>query len=59
MVFFEVFYFKDPIDTSGDAHIHGHMEMVRQEKNKRLYNVRVSYAHDHDMEPITCIYEIP
>lgn len=54
----QVFYLKDPIDSSGEMTIHGTIEMSRQEKNKRLYNVKMNYAAD-DNEAVTAVYEIP
>lgn len=54
----QVFYFKNPVDSSGEMRLHGSVEMIRQDKNKRLYNMRVQHAAD-DAESITAVYEIP
>ena len=54
----QVFYLKDGIDMSGESKLHGTVEMVRQEKNKRLYNMRVEHAVD-DGQTTTGTYEIP
>ena len=54
----QVFYLKDPIESSGEMKIHGSIEMIRQEKNKRLYNVKNTYAAD-DTASVTAIYEMP
>ena len=56
--FEQVFYLKDPIDCSGEMRLHGDVTLVRQEKNKRLYNMKINYAAD-DAEPASGIYEIP
>jgi protein arginine N-methyltransferase 1 len=54
----QVFYLKDPVDCTADTRLHGHVTMVRQEKNKRLYNLQLNFAVD-DREPTNGIYEIP
>jgi protein arginine N-methyltransferase 1 len=54
----QVFYLDEPIDCSGEMTIHGEIAMTRQEKNKRLYNVKIDYAAD-DGENHTGIYELP
>ena len=54
----QVFYLRDPVDCSGEMTLHGTVEMVRQEKNKRLYNVRVNSAAD-DGASVTGVYEVP
>jgi protein arginine N-methyltransferase 1 len=54
----QVFYLEEPIDCSGEMVINGKIEMMRQEKNKRLYNVRLEYAAD-DAQTRTGIYELP
>ena len=54
----QVFYLKTPVESSGEMKIHGSVEMIRQEKNKRLYNVKATYAAD-DNESVTAIYEMP
>ena len=54
----QVFYLRDPVDCSGEMTLHGTVEMVRQEKNKRLYNVRVNSAAD-DGATVTGVYEVP
>jgi len=54
----QVFYLKDAIDCSGDSRLHGTVEMVRQTKNKRLYNMKVVSQAD-DGSRIEQVYEIP
>jgi type I protein arginine methyltransferase len=54
----QVFYLKDPIDCSMDTRLHGFVTMFRQDRNKRLYKVRLELAVD-DGEMTTTVYEIP
>ena len=54
----QVFYLKDPVDCSMDTRLHGTVEMFRQVKNKRLYNLALEYAVD-DSEVVKALYEIP
>lgn len=54
----QVFYLKTPVDCTSDTKLHGTVEMVRQEKNKRLYNLKLEMAVD-DLPPVVGIYEIP
>mmetsp|Transcript_17318 Transcript_17318/g.18060 ORF Transcript_17318/g.18060 Transcript_17318/m.18060 type:complete len:373 (+) Transcript_17318:51-1169(+) len=54
----QVFYLRSPIDCTPGTVISGTVEMVRQEKNKRLYNLQVKYSVD-DGEEHKAIYEIP
>ena len=54
----QVFYLQDGIDCSPDTRLHGDLEMFRQDKNKRLYNVKFSMAID-DGESVEATYEIP
>lgn len=54
----QVFYLKDPIDCSMDTRLHGFVTMFRQDRNKRLYKVRLELAVD-DSEMISAVYEIP
>jgi protein arginine N-methyltransferase 1 len=54
----QVFYLRNPIQCESEMNIRGTIEMVRQEKNKRLYNVRVNYAGE-DGQTVTGVYEIP
>ena len=54
----QVFYLNKPIDCSTDTKLHGVLEMVRQEKNKRLYNLRVANKVD-DCDATVGVYEIP
>ena len=58
MIILQVFYFEEPVDCSGETKLSGTVEMIRQEKNKRLYNLKVVSSTD-DGAPITAIYEIP
>jgi hypothetical protein len=41
-----------------DTSLHGTIAMVRQEKNKRLYNLRLESKVD-DLEGTVGVYEIP
>lgn len=41
-----------------DTRLHGTIAMVRQEKNKRLYNLRLEGKVD-ELEAIQGTYEIP
>lgn len=55
----QVFYLKDAVDCDTDTIINGTVEMVRQEKNKRLYNIRFKLRVD-DVEHVeAAVYEIP
>lgn len=54
----QVFYLMDPIDCTPDTEIHGTVALVRQQKNKRLYNVRIVNAVD-DGEEKCLTYEMP
>jgi hypothetical protein len=54
----QVFYLNNPIDCSSDTSLHGNIEMIRQEKNKRLYNLKIDNAVD-DLPSTLGIYEIP
>ena len=55
---FQVFYLYKPIDASMDTRLHGTIAMVRQEKNKRLYNLRLDGKVD-EFEAVQGTYEIP
>ena len=57
-VLFQVFYLNEPVDASMDTKLHGTIAMVRQEKNKRLYNLKLDSKVD-DSPSIQGIYEIP
>ena len=57
-LFFQVFYLNAPIDCSSDTKLHGSIAMVRQEKNKRLYNLKLENSVD-DLQATLGIYEIP
>lgn len=63
----QVFYLEDPIDCwSGgeqdgapvDMKLHGSISMVRQEKNKRLYNLKLTLGVNGGKEE-SYVYEIP
>jgi protein arginine N-methyltransferase 1 len=54
----QVFYLKDPIDCTPGTCIMGSLEMIRQEKNKRLYNLNMTARVD-DSPPFSATYEIP
>lgn len=54
----QVFYLKNAIDCSPGTKIGGMVAMVRQDKNKRLYNLDLSVQVD-DSQPFKVLYEIP
>jgi len=58
LVVCQVFYLKDPIDCSPDTQIKGTVAMLRQEKNKRLYDLHLTMAVD-DGPIVDSKYEIP
>ena len=53
-----MFYLSTPIQAAMDTRLHGSLAMVRQDKNKRLYNLKLDSQVD-DLESTTGIYEIP
>ena len=55
----QVFYLHDPIDCSTDTKLHGVISMLRQEKNKRLYNLTLEQHVDDEPEVVNAVYEIP
>ena len=56
----QVFYLADGIDCSTDTKLHGTVAMLRQEKNKRLYNLELNFRVDDDPDSeIKSLYEIP
>eukprot|EP00605_Chrysophyceae_sp_TOSAG23-4_P002031 GSChrysophyteH1.ASY1.ANO1.2249.1 assembled CDS len=54
----QVFYFQEGINCTPDTRLHGELSMFRQEKNKRLYNVKFSMQVD-DEAATEATYEIP
>jgi len=54
----QVFYLKDHIDATPETRLHGSLAMLRQDKNKRLYDLFLNLAID-DGEPVNTKYEIP
>lgn len=54
----QVFYFMEPEDGSIGDKLTGTVEMVRQQRNQRLYNLRLSYSFNGN-KPISSIYEMP
>ena len=54
----QVFYLKDELNCSSNNVISGSLEMVRQQKNKRLYELNLSYRLNEDPS-IHSKYEIP
>lgn len=54
----QVFYLPKALHCQTDTKLQGTMDMVRQEKNKRLYNVNLEFKVDGDEEFKGC-YEIP
>jgi len=55
----QVFYLKEALDVTAESKLHGTVEMVRQEKNKRLYNMRVVSSVDDSGSFVSQVYEIP
>ncbi len=55
----QVFYLKDPIDCSMGTKLHGSVSMMRQDKNKRLYNLNLSLQVDDETQVLNQAYEIP
>ncbi len=55
----QVFYLHDSVDCSTDTKLHGTVSMVRQDKNKRLYNLQLTHQVDEEGEPLKVVYEIP
>lgn len=54
----QVFYLKESISCTPNTTISGELQMMRQDKNKRLYDMEISHRVD-DGETITNKYEIP
>ena len=54
----QVFYFLEPEDGSIGDTLKGSVEMVRQQRNQRLYNVRLEYTFN-EKKKISAIYEMP
>jgi type I protein arginine methyltransferase len=54
----QVFYWKNAVDCVPGTIISGQVSLVRQEKNKRLYNMDMTMKVD-DHAPIRGVYEIP
>lgn len=54
----QVFYLKEPIDAKTDTRVNVRMQMVRQEKNKRLYDMYITHSAD-GADAIQAKYEIP
>jgi protein arginine N-methyltransferase 1 len=55
----QVFYLHDAIDCTTDTKLHGNVEMVRQTKNKRLYELNLDFKVDDSEEVVKGTYEIP
>jgi type I protein arginine methyltransferase len=55
----QVFYLHDPVDCSSDTKLHGSVALMRQNKNKRLYNLHLEHKVDDQAEPLKVVYEIP
>ena len=55
----QVFYLKDSLNCETDSVLSGELEMVRQEKNKRLYNIKFSVKQDGEDQVRDAVYEIP
>lgn len=54
----QVFYLPDPLHCESETKLHGVVSMLRQEKNKRLYNLHLTFQQDEG-EAQKGIYEIP
>jgi type I protein arginine methyltransferase len=54
----QVFYLKDAIQCQSNTKLHGTTELVRQEKNKRLYDLKMALQVDEETG-IKVKYEIP
>lgn len=54
----QVFYLKDAIQCTPGTRINGMVSMIRQQKNKRLYNLDLTMQVD-DSQPQSMLYEIP
>jgi protein arginine N-methyltransferase 1 len=54
----QVFYLKDAIECASDTVISGSLELVRQDKNKRLYSLLIDVSVDGS-KPNSYRYEIP
>lgn len=54
----QVFYLKNAIECTPGTQIRGQVAMIRQEKNKRLYNLHLTVQVD-DGETSSYLYEIP
>ena len=68
----QVFYLPDAIPCQMHTKLTGNLEMVRQQKNKRLYNVRINHRVDPSEKPeidqnetdsdkftFNAVYEVP
>jgi hypothetical protein len=47
------------VDCSSDTKLHGSVALMRQNKNKRLYNLHLEHKVDDQAEPLKVVYEIP
>jgi protein arginine N-methyltransferase 1 len=54
----QVFYLKDAIECTSDTAISGSLELIRQDKNKRLYSLLIDVSVDGS-KPNSYRYEIP
>ena len=56
----QVFYLPDAIDCDPNTKLHGNLQMIRQSKNQRLYNVRFQLkVDDDDTDRFVGTYEMP
>ena len=56
----QVFYLPDCLDCNPQTKLHGNFSMVRQEKNQRLYNIKINLKVDDEEEDrVTAVYEMP
>jgi hypothetical protein len=54
----QVFYLKNAVDCRTDSRFTGELQMTRQAKNKRLYDMHISFSADGN-SVIAAKYEIP
>lgn len=56
----QVFYLKDAIDCSAGMSFEGTVSMLRQDKNKRLYNLNLDFSIPQiEGSQQKVVYEIP
>jgi type I protein arginine methyltransferase len=55
----QVFYLKDPVVCESARRLHGTVALVRQQKNKRLYNLVLESKVEGSEDVVNAVYEIP